>query len=160
LYGNTNTKNFSNNKKQKQFGMNNNSRYYVPDVSEFHVNFEFEFHSEKREWKKYVFDLFKPMAVLQNVVDNPEMFRVKYLDEDDLIELGWTRKCYELFTLGEYLLGMHTNSNVLIEVYHESSYDTLFDGTIRNKSELRKVMAMLGIKKDSVVDLDEKYQVN
>lgn len=140
--------------------MNKNSRYYVPDVAEFHVGFEFEFHSEKREWKKYVFDLFKPMAVLQNVVDNPEMFRVKYLDEADLIELGWVKNNHGFFELGQYLLGMHTNNNVLIEVYCESSYDTVFDGTIRNKSELRKVMAMLGIKKDSVVDLDEKYQVN
>lgn len=144
--------------------MNNDSRYYTPDVTEFHVGFEFEFHSDKREWKKFVFDLFKPMAVLQNVVDNSEMFRVKYLDEADLVELGWVdsklgyknTKAYHIGSTELFFYDKCAN-NVYIT---DKSACGIFDGTIRNKSELRKVMAMLGIKKESVVDLDEKYQVN
>ena len=87
--------------------------------------------------------------------------RVKFLDREDIEAEGWyfnksqTLPVYELFTpKGLYdLIKSHPDfygQDKYTVTLHESGTKnsfTLFSGTIKNRSELRKVMEMIGITK-------------
>lgn len=148
----------------------NSSKYYTPEIEEFSINFEFETRTickktKEERWKhnrielnEYVHkvtDLDENMTV---VFINPMEFiylnlrdgniRVKYLDRQDIEELGWTN--YEppheynhKWILGNYELNVWFNNE--IPVVRITNYPLFFQGKIKNKSELKKLMQQLGI---------------
>ena len=139
------------------------NKYYTPSIEEFHVGFEFEewenpaFTNE--EWIAKKIEYFTDLEYvcipevdkhLENYVLGTSLFRVKRLDKQDLVELG-----FEEIGQEEYYLNGDLNSWCIEHLYHQSikSYYRIDDGEtqrmfleIKNKSELIKVLKMLGIK--------------
>lgn len=148
-------------------------KYYTPDREELHYGFEYEFrpripegmmsHVEQKFtyvdwWKKQTIGeegktLIEKLEnhqypyhlsdVLQYLRDGA--VRVKHLDKEDIESLGWKQmgvRHYENSNKNSLII--HPDGKIIILV---SSHGTcLFDGKIRNKSELKKIMQQIDIK--------------
>lgn len=144
-------------------------KYYTPDISEFHVGFEYEweraYSTGDSTWVKHTCDVYENdhgadvIDVFRHEIINNSV-RVKYLDREDIESLGWNPleksgkyPLGHLFELGSFTLvasippvedfggqGIH---NMRCEI--KISGDTVFDGFIKNKSELKKIMKQLEI---------------
>jgi len=158
-------------------------KYYTPELEEFHIGFEYDFleqHGSPNE--KWVSKTLTEISdgeddmYLGNTLHAIEKYervylrnaiRVKYLDEQDIKDLGWevvgeskspfTDKIYTTFKItheigfntgSDYYLVLTENNRIEITVFEYSSYGgdkgNLFL-TIKNKGELKKLMKQLGI---------------
>ena len=139
-------------------------KYYTPEIGEFHVGFEFESnyvtYSKDGEWTKVVlkedlnneelswfFTSYKGDAV-------PTEFRVKHLDREDVESLGFEIPKGGLDyvykkSVGEVYYMLITNPNypykIEIRCSHPSWEYGNYLGIIKNKSELKKVLKMIGV---------------
>ena len=140
------------------------NKYYTPEISEFHVGFEFEYevdelNSDEPGWKKSILNFdFGWLEIPQDFALNK---RVKYLDQSDIEELGFTYKGKAIdiwfekegnFDMGTWTsykcqlhYGIHDN-RLFIDMIDIGSEVRVFNGIIKNKSELKKVLQMLNIK--------------
>ena len=154
------------------------NKYYIPEIDEFFVGFEFEewenpaFTNE--EWIAKKIEYFTDLEYvcipevdkhLENYVLGTSLFRVKSLDKEDLVELGfkptYIKEAAEL--IGGFDMHINEQYKILLFLTGENHVfifrllhcddpstgrwkTDLFDGKIKNKSELIKVLKMLGIK--------------
>jgi len=145
--------------------------YYSPIISDFHVGFECEIQSSYG-WQKGVYPevLRLDTLTMQTLIDKGEIaalksatIRVKYLDKEDVESLGWfyTGKAVDLWfnkvgmsdsasgthRFTEYKLHFGPEDHVLyINAYFGNQDEgCLFEGIIKNKSELKKLMKQLKI---------------
>jgi len=140
-------------------------KYYTPEIDEFHVGFECEIQSSwgmqkgiypsiLREDTLTGFQLQKigETETLKKVISG---IRVKYLDKKDIESLGFsyykTHPGMEQmeFDKGEYELTYDPNfkGKQWLRINLEGEGDvTLFSGSIKNKSELKKLLKQLNIK--------------
>jgi hypothetical protein len=147
------------------------NKYYTPELSEFHVGFECEFLNSETDklWTFNVCDV-DLLSIAYDSYEHEDYegefsntFRVKYLDRSDIESLGWENSYgdhyvmrsvdddidYDIFILDdrggvwEYVIRSHKNP----DEYGDSG-EQLFFGTIKNKTELSKLMKQLGIWKD------------
>lgn len=141
-----------------------NDKYYTPTVEEFHVGFEYEetTHSslyEDEGLNNWVKNTLKHLWQLGNIGLH-ETVRVKYLDREDIESLGWkitknyTGELEAQFLISEtlfYDLTLDYEGNLLIEKFISTetigSYNSfiIFEGSIKNKSELKWLMKRLKI---------------
>lgn len=128
------------------------NKYYTPSIEEFHVGFECEeFVSNK--WKKLLITQFCDLDLIEcEIEQDTNNVRVKYLDREDIESLGFvflksTSKTLIQYSLGTYLLYeiKNTNSIRIKEIIDVGETAILFHGTIKNKSELKRVLQQLGI---------------
>lgn len=127
--------------------MSEEGKYYVPQLEELFVGFEYEVPHTLNGggWKLKTLDLCPgcPDGRLEYLecLIKAETIRVKYLDREDIESLGWV-KYADGFRHGSlYGLQQLRNYRLRINIVHQ----TIFEGTIKNKSELRRLMKMLGI---------------
>lgn len=95
-------------------------------------------------------------------------FRVKYLDQEDIESLGFKRgysdrdgrsyDSYELITKEQFECCNFMTNNLELKHYYNNgnqyafytkihkNYRCIFDGTIKNKSELKTILSMIGYK--------------
>jgi len=150
-----------------------NNKYYTPEIEEFRVGFEYEFrHPDYKEkgWVKYDTPEFNweredsvpTFSRYQKVED----FRVKYLDAQDIEELGFKQEYVINGTTDElepghilhktenlfYVINSLENNKYLIYkgfMYNEYSgnwdQEDLYQGTILNKSELKWILTRIGV---------------
>jgi hypothetical protein len=146
-------------------------KYYKPTIDEFHVGFEYERCDDGYSYFKDIY----PKAVDQNKLEAYlPYFRVKYLDKEDIEELGWAYDVNESGEESPNLISEHGYSSAfaidkqLTELetcyllYHfpdgfliidsifkcgSGRENMLFRGFIKNKSELKKLMNQLNITK-------------
>lgn len=139
------------------------SRYYTPSIEEFHVGFEYEFQTLKG-WEKKTFNAndggyYNNVSEIQEGLSE-ENIRVKYLDREDIESLG-----FEFFEppegktkIDDYFRMTKTYPQGKIEyrlrtigdwtsIWSEDTNDTYFDGTIKNKSQLKQILQWTGILK-------------
>lgn len=140
------------------------SKYYTPTIEEFHVGFEYERCNKpfREGFDKMIFteqDMFNDSFMYHfNVNDT----RVKHLDREDIESLGW---CHDqttkdgayfyygtLMTTKEFMLtcpnarlSKGENYTVLDITSLRDHITDSFNGTIKNKSELKRLMKQLGI---------------
>lgn len=131
------------------------NKYYTPEIEEFHVGFEFEFYDE--DDKDWTITTIKNQIDLCNWTGLEINIRVKYLDQEDIESLGFEEdyddsegnvwfRIYD--TKYRLCLCEHTSHNIwIVDDYEESLDDTLFKGTIKNKSELKRELKMIGYDK-------------
>lgn len=136
-----------------------NSKYYTPSIEEFHIGFEYEIYEDfdslpKKDWRKQVYGKHGNNSEHLGYIDynTVKNTRVKYLDQKDIEELGFDTKdegeCYtlqkdfDLYCLYSHNFGANVSNNYVID----KNQETLFIGTIKNKSELKKLLIQLGIK--------------
>lgn len=125
------------------------NKYYQPSIEEFHVGFEYEF-SEGGPWYKREFK-----SNDYNMLNSPLFaVRVKYLDKEDIESLGFVEIGQE-----EYYLNGDLNSWNIERLYKEGNpcyyrielpgdyggFSSIMFLTIKNKSELKKLLTQLGI---------------
>lgn len=145
------------------------NKYYTPDISEFYIGFEYEWSEEGRKiWIEEKADQDDVLAAYASYEETPEIYpneyRVKYLEREDIESLRFikTVEDVESFTFQqridnkawlELTLDWDEDKaekwNVCIEYWYEnlnsrSNYSTLFRGTIKNKSELIRLLKQLG----------------
>lgn len=148
--------------------MKTDNKYYTPEIEEFHVGFEFEYQDiDTAAWTTDIFKIDWESADMD--IHNWVMYfdvRVKYLDREDIESLGFEFKYNEkgneniAFTKkyenhprydNQYVdvIWNYVSSHVLIcEGDNETGWNlwvTRFSGTIKNKSELKKLLKQLGI---------------
>ena len=75
--------------------------------------------------------------------------RVKYLDEEDIIECGFAKdfgwqEINPPFKFGNFYL-FYDDDRIVISEGSPYIPDAIFIGTIKNKSELKRLMKQLGI---------------
>lgn len=131
-----------------------NTKYYTPTIDEFYVGFEYEeINIISNKWCSETFQLHEEWLYIDNDIKQNTV-RVKYLDKEDIESLGWnceTTGYYTLITKYQNLTLRHMEGNVYSWVGIYSKHDlsgtnVLFDGSIKNKSELKKLMQQLIIK--------------
>ncbi len=142
------------------------NKYYTPEISEFHVGFEYE-ESDKAivenitKWDKARIDFPREIEEVGRYLS----VRVKYLDKEDIESLGWRSETI-LFTIGGidecvdgYAIdisgGERYEMRVIldkhVQILHKE-YDNEVGAfwnqmgfEIKNKSELKRLMVQLGI---------------
>ena len=125
-------------------------KYYVPFLNEFHVGFEYEVLQKGKtdphllttfpvetedKWYSYTF----PDPFLGFRLD--KMFetytiRVKYLDEQDIKDLNLPDNVFVI---------LENVSDVEIYINSMDIEHRHFSGTVKNKSELKRLLKQLGI---------------
>lgn len=170
--------------------MNEENKYYTPELSEFFIGFEYErrdtdiWHKCKfngydfsdvhtlmnkaqigvlalecktaEEFERRKFELpFAEKLNKQLILNNPNIYknriRVPFLDKEDIIDLGWnnlSRDGFYGFLLNEHHLCFNEETNNYMITKHNSKTvknHNVFNGKIKNKSELKKLMKQIGI---------------
>lgn len=134
--------------------------YYTPELSELHEGFELELRDhtiELETWQEITIGENFDLPVMRHLFKSEQQaayIRVKVLDHDDIIAEGW-RKCdwKEMYVQGDFALAIkNLNRVVICPELNSPKWGDLplldrewFNGTIRNRSELRLIMKMLGI---------------
>jgi len=126
-------------------------KYYTPEIEEFHVGFEYEFYGHNG-WSNSVYGGFLPRP-MSHYLEVKEA-RVKHLDGADIESLGFylqypesknsgyiDRDIYEDGCCGIDLMG---DSRVGITRYNYPNTSVVVL-TIKNKSELKRLLKQLGI---------------
>lgn len=132
-------------------------KYYIPEIEELHVGFECEFTQFAgpglpNTWGKMIIN---SNILSQHQVGNMETFlatdciRVKYLDREDVKSLGfgidqrgdWSKR----FGDTDIYISFHTGPErpIWVEITKENG-DMLFDGQLKNKSELKRILKQIG----------------
>jgi len=128
--------------------------YYIPDLSEFYLGFEYYFKSSNEQSPLYYsyeeFGKYETLEEFEDQILNGNIL-VKYLNKEDIESLGWEIDKYVSDTCITFknkqgcFLAFHTNENY-IEIAREDPYDIGASLFIKNKSELIKLMKQLRIK--------------
>lgn len=152
------------------------AKYYIPDISEFHVGFEYEHcHSSirfvmldlktgetsngtepKEIWEKSIFtgnefDIWKSSFKFDDSLRDGQI-RVRYLDKEDIESFGFehdqTTKDGSYFYSGTLITENQWCINLkdfTIDIYDiNSKSDFRFNGLVKNKSELKQILKMIG----------------
>tara|TARA_R110002096_G_scaffold419007_1_gene623404 strand:- start:680 stop:1120 length:441 start_codon:yes stop_codon:yes gene_type:complete len=140
------------------------SKYYTPELSELHVGFACEYQEpDEVEWTQDTSLAVRDVAYLMAY---PERVRVKHLDQEDIESLGFEKDLKEVagmnwrmisFQKGELTVdlfvelpkdlirGDGTNGYVKPQTVRiEDSCRVLFNGILKNKSELKKILKQIG----------------
>lgn len=148
-----------------------NNLYYTPEISEFYIGFEYEHLTGfEKEFKPWIYDLTSACNIIEreSISHNGEivkMFipaiqacieekqcRVKYLDQEGIESLGW-KDCDNIYNtirwnFNDYILMFYKKDNryLIFRDCGPNNIQTVFNGFIKNKSELIKLMQQLNIK--------------
>jgi hypothetical protein len=133
-------------------------KYYTPEIEEFHVGFEYESEwgapdHPRAEWHDEVF------SKADSIENLCERVRVKYLDQEDIESLGFKLVeeeeglpplyCNKISEEHSWLLmTQEYDGGTELEVWIASRGFNIkkgrFEGDIKNKSELKQVLKMIG----------------
>ena len=128
------------------------AKYYTPQISDIFIGFECELfyqddfklaRTENLKWHKTIIDKNKFQQAFSLIKVNK--IRVKHLDREDLLELGWEQKDYDTYEINGF--GFELNPEYRNYIYETTHARFVrFSGAIKNKSELQKLMIQLNIK--------------
>lgn len=120
------------------------NKYYTPIIEEFHVGFEYT-HKDLNCKLFINEDLIKSNFTVADL-------RVKYLDREDIESLGFKHDGSLWFSKDNWKLRKWKASEIdlyycfgTINMMGEEDKELRFRGTIKNKSELKKLMKQLNI---------------
>lgn len=140
------------------------NKYYTPELKEFHVGFEYEYlNSLGRDFGKWTTEAVYVDASLYHISSLLAScaVRVKYLDKDDIEELGfkydsdsgtfklWSN--YEMYEIkvsqGVINIERFYQTKLVAKILPFSEWKSfnIFNGIIKNKSELKDILEKLGI---------------
>jgi hypothetical protein len=151
------------------------NKYYTPTIEEFHVGFEYEAsllsnNNIPFQWELIVFktkqQLLQEGIIIKNQIltldeiksrINEKSIQVKHLDREDIESLGWEFIKQHSgttdfdFEKGDYSLNFDPEFGYKwnLRIYDAEDQDNefnYFNGFLKNKSELKKLMQQLDIK--------------
>ncbi len=125
------------------------SKYYTPEIDEFHYGFEYESLTNNK-WIKKISLLEGPLSRAEPWSAHKDNFRVKCLDRKDIEDLGFKHIGALWFEDVELDCRIRKWKGLEIDIYVQWSRfdgtDSLaFRGSIKNKSELKKLLKQLNI---------------
>jgi hypothetical protein len=128
------------------------NKYYTPQITEFRIRFEYELEDPiTKMWVKFIFEEDKLWFVKSNNC------RVKYLTKEDIESCGfvnigsnWFKKEKCLTTSGRNFMTcmLRKWSNLEVDIYGEyddKEQQLIFRGNIKNLSELKQILKMIGV---------------
>lgn len=129
------------------------SKYYTPeieiwkDVKDYEKEYEdINEGGASMSWYKGILQPNEAYIIDQIYNEENREYRVKYLDKEDIESLGFhsedNGECYNL-QIGFDLYGLYPWENNRIHIIKDMK--TLFNGVIKNKSELKKLLKQLNI---------------
>jgi len=134
------------------------NKYYTPEIEEFHVGFEFEYRTKDNEpWLKYDDFRVGDICRMQNSI---HQYRVKHLDREDIESLGWRITDMHNIEYDKNLMTVYeTDTHIMTINNNPEKYDWFAVHSkgdlgriiietriiIKNKSELKKVLKMIGV---------------
>lgn len=133
------------------------SNYYTPEIKEFHPGFEYEVFkpsedNPERKWEKMNFyfgevdKTYNQTTMIINYHYHKDRIRVKHLDQQDIEDLGFKPLTEIMWNNGDWtitLVGRKTeNPHYKITNSTYSSW-VVFQGTIKNKSELKRILKQI-----------------
>jgi hypothetical protein len=137
----------------------NMDKYYTPELEEFHIGFEHQVLVDDIDtWVSFKYTEYssvneiirggwsgdKGWTLLEKLKENK--VRVKYLDKEDIESLGFRFGEVSKKEVNGEIIDLSTKgSKYIIHAVGEYNRDKLFEGTIKNKSELQRLMKQLGI---------------
>ena len=147
------------------------AKYYTPDISEFYVGFEYESNYNKSNWETTTLKYDDTVSFFDNYKYDAyhTEFRVKYLDIEDIKSFGFThttslkgyQENFRIEKLFRRLNEEHDDTmwqNVFLQyapdihrvvirnqISDGSEDETFFEGIIKNKSELKRLLIQLNI---------------
>ena len=149
--------------------METEAKYYTPNLEEFFVGFEYEIIYEDEPPKAYEFDITDMLYAqspeteesfggICSKIENKQV-RVKYLDSKDIEELGGVKISDHEYNINGCILQINCSDSThitILEIRQEwemtaipsktaEYYFPLFMGKIKNKSELKQVLKMIGV---------------
>lgn len=126
------------------------NKYYTPTIEEFHIGFEFEVQGLKDSeitWQSISVKNIDALMLIDRMTT-----RVKYLDKEEIESLGW-KDCDNIYNtirwdFNDYILMFYKKDNryLIFRDCGPNNIQTVFNGFIKNKSELKKLMQQLNIK--------------
>jgi hypothetical protein len=128
------------------------NKYYTPEIEEFHVGFELEYNNNSivfgNTWKKLTMNLedFEEIENYKRIE-----YRVKYLDREDMESLGylpWVKNSITHFvkdSIHIYFLPAIDENGPIVHIKDAVEDTWVFKGYIKNKSELKRILKMIGI---------------
>lgn len=159
----------------------NNDKYYTPEPSEFCVGVEFEiidyssnnYNTDTSDctWKRAIIkeedfytipsnDNMSQLQVILNYLKSNHI-RVKYLDEEDILSLGWVKRTdnsyyielpgsypSDLYAILDFRYGIDDiiiETMRSIEIRDSNEEQRVFRGKIKNKHQLKILMQQIGI---------------
>ena len=129
-----------------------NPKYYVPEIKEFHIGFEYEYEDinesgSTTSWYKTVIKENECYIIDQHLKYSDDLnLRVKYLSREDIESLGWKFNT-DLYIRNNLTLQVHKDS-ITIKYYDNFNNDsrTLVEQiNIKNKSEFITLLKQLRI---------------
>ena len=123
--------------------------YYTPKEEEFHKGFEYEY-KHNNLWIKAVSGRLSEDILWGklNLKGDYSDIRVKCLDKSDIESLGWKfsdKTILQASNGHEYQLAF-IEDGCWVGIYNTTLKQGVFNGQIKNKSELIKVKEQLGIR--------------
>ena len=140
--------------------MEQQNKYYTPDVSELHVGYEcqignlFALPGSRWEWAETKPLKWSTIAFIAQAMipEHLVYIRTKYLDQSDIESCGWEQMISNniddnecIFRIGNIQLDYNTDTNWLY-INDRIEYDKCFKGECKSINELRTIMKWLNIK--------------
>ncbi|MGL4781478.1 MAG: hypothetical protein ACRCXN_11690 [Bacteroidales bacterium] len=136
-----------------------NNKYYTPSIEEFFVGFECEIFNANSEWYPIQFTIghYAELAINKDqrgFTANTGEYRVKCLDKEDIESLGFEYYMYPDIYRNKNKIEIQTwrgNMGVGMRIVdrsnglHDHFYSVLFKGEVKNKSELVRLLKMIGV---------------
>ena len=143
-------------------------KYYIPSKDEFYVGFIYEWNNNQEDdiWRESIADsessyhASNHLGQLEygNIISTTD-YKVKYLSKECIESLGWINQEFSFFeehycfTLNEphadnecfLYKGFTSKNNKHLKITNRFGNKVYFEGIIKNKSELSKLMKQLGI---------------
>ena len=125
--------------------------YYTPEISELFVGYEcqiIQIGNPKEVWLESLIDNTSKFIRYDYLIKNKAL-RTKYLDKQDIIDLGFTTPAYTDCEGYEYykFLEDFTEVRIVLNGYEDYSkitikydLDSVFEGICKSKNELKKLM--------------------
>lgn len=139
---------------------NEESKYYTPTIESFHVGFEYEFSVEDGVWTKASIKDGTQIDDIHVIFRDIPAYklRVKHLCREDIESLDWEYvpfipqgeqgdRWYDEHVKGSFNMtsgGVEPNEVVIFKYKEEYHRAVFFKGTVNNKSELVKILKMIG----------------
>lgn len=132
------------------------NKYYTPSLDELYIGFECEKHDTYFNDSEPVSE-YRQHIMCEEDFDMlscyPTQYRVKYLDKEDLVELGFNpvkgvevNMCNKQIYYRDQWCSVVFNYDRITNIVIQKNSFPVFNGVVKNKSELIKVLKMLGIK--------------
>lgn len=128
------------------------NKYYTPSIEEFHVGFEFEILIKNKYWETTSVGKYELNTIAANVNSSfKDYYRVKYLDREDIESFGFSNVIGDIYFLkvGKLfpvkLQQLEYNKIIIFYPEYFNRGEILFQGIIKNKSELKTLLKQLEI---------------